>query len=103
MKAPMSTPSGVSRFSERLRHPWSHPGSEVDSDSRKHLPMLMPPRQRRLPANIAEFLLVFRLRARRRATSSPDVLDRAVRVVCVTCEHWFGASDQPRYRPRHND
>ena len=99
----MSTPSGVSRFSERLRHPWSHPGSEADNASRNHLPMLMPQRPARFPANIAEFLLVFRLRARRRATSSPDVLERAVRVVSVTCEHWFGAGDLPRHRSRYND
>jgi hypothetical protein len=67
------------------------------------------PRQRRLPepiaqkkmtfqASIAEFLLVNRLRARKRAEPSADVLERASRIVFVTCKNWFAA---PRGGPDH--
>lgn len=44
-------------------------------------------------AGIAEFLLVSRLRARRRAEPSADVLERAARIVFVTCKNWFAAVD----------
>jgi hypothetical protein len=44
-------------------------------------------------AGIAEFLLVSRLRARRRAAPSADVLERAARIVFVTCKNWFAAED----------
>lgn len=44
-------------------------------------------------AGIAEFLLVSRLRARRRAAPSADVLERAARIVFVTCKNWFATAD----------
>jgi hypothetical protein len=47
-------------------------------------------------ASIAEFLLVNRLRARRPAQPSADVLERASRIVFVTCQNWFA---KPRTRP----
>lgn len=65
----------------------------------------MPQRPLGFPASIAEFLLVFRLRARRRrAALSADMLERAVRVVLVTCQHWFGASEPHQHGARrHHD
>lgn len=44
-------------------------------------------------AGIAEFLLICRLRARRRAEPSADVLERAARIVFVTCKNWFTPAD----------
>jgi hypothetical protein len=104
MKAPMPVASGVSRGAERFRHPWKQPQSQVQNPSRTHLSVIAPQRPVRFPARIAEFLLVLRLRARRRSASSADVLERAVRVVFVTCQHWFGISgESPRHRSGHSD
>lgn len=61
------------------------------------LPVVAPERPVGFPASIAEFLLVFRLKARRRSTLSADILARAVRVVFVTCKNWF--SDTPSPNP----
>jgi hypothetical protein len=107
MSAPVSTPSGtaLSRFKERLLHPWSQSGHEAANQPPAHLPVILPQRAVGFPASIAEFLLVFRLRARRRrAALSADMLERAVRMVLVTCQHWFGASDlhQQGARRRHD-
>ncbi|MDQ3058842.1 MAG: hypothetical protein M3R45_04875 [Pseudomonadota bacterium] len=106
MKAPISAPSGtaVSRFKERLRYPWSSAGNETASSPKTLLPAIRPERPVRFPASIAEFLLVFRLRARRPSTLSADILERAVRVVFVTCQHWFGGSDLHQHgAPRRHE
>lgn len=98
MKAPLSAPSGtaVSRFKERMLYSWSSASNEAANGPQTLLPAIRPQRPVGFPASIAEFLLVFRLRARRRSALSADILERAVRVVFVTCQHWFGGSDLPQ-------
>jgi len=60
----------------------------------------MPGRQTGFPASIAEFLLVFRLRARRSSATSTDVMERAARIVLMTCQHWFTAAKRQKPGPR---
>jgi hypothetical protein len=45
---------------------------------------------------------VNRLRARRRAAPSADVLERAARIVFVTCQNWFAKPGRgsPDHRTR---
>ena len=77
----------ASRFRERLFQPWRQPRGEA---ARLTAPDAHPaPRQLGFQASIAEFLLVNRLRARRPAAPSADVLERAARIVFVTCQNWF--------------
>jgi hypothetical protein len=47
-------------------------------------------------ASLAEFLLINRLRARRKAEPSADVLERGARILQVTCKHWFAPERPPR-------
>ncbi len=54
----------------------------------------------RLQAGVAELLLLCRLRARRHAVQSADVLERAARIVWVTCQHWFVLEPQAHRQPR---
>ncbi len=106
MKTPIFTPpqTAVSRLKERLLHPWSHhPRDEASQDVKASLPAFRPARPVGFPASVAEFLLVFRLRARRRSSLSADMLERAVRMVLVTCKHWFTPSDLPPSRSRKPD
>jgi hypothetical protein len=98
---PPLPPAGTAaaRFRDRLLHPWSR----TKDDSASRLPIVAPQRPVGFPASVAEFLLVFRLRARRRSTLSRDMMERALRVVLVTCKNWFSASDSPPSRsPRHD-
>lgn len=53
-------------------------------------------RRSRFSASVAEFLLVFRLRARRVPENAAGVMQRAIRVVLVTCEHWFHRADSAK-------
>ena len=73
---------------------------EAAGDAEPRLPAIARPRAVGFPSRIAEFRLVFRWRARRRSKLSADMLERAVRVVLVTCTHWFAGADvhQPRKR-----
>lgn len=81
----------VARFRQRLFQPWS-PRKEPSATA--SLPAPVTQRQAGLQSSIAEFLLVNRLRARRCAASSADVLERASRIVFVTCQNWFGTADR---------
>lgn len=77
----------VSRFKDKIVHPRPH----VDQDRSANLPAVIPPRPLGFPASIAEFLLVLRLRLRRRsALSGGGVMERAANVLLVTCKSWFG-------------
>jgi hypothetical protein len=76
----------VSRFRQRLFQPWSGPRA---APSAADLPLPIARRKLGFQASIAEFLLVNRLRARRPAAPSADVLERAARIVFVTCQNWF--------------
>ncbi len=89
----------VSRFRQRLFQPWSQPRDATAPP----LPVPLPRRQVGFPASIAEFLLVIRMRARQRSASSVDVLERAVRIVFVTCQNWFAAEDSRRVDPHRHD
>ena len=52
----------------------------------------------RLLAGVSEFLLLFRLRARRTPTQAAGVMQRALHMVLVTCDNWFGRR-KPSARP----
>lgn len=99
MKAPLYNPArlAVSRLTQQLRHAWPHPGSEGHEEASRHVPVVQRARPVGFPSSVAEFLLVFRLRARTHSRSAlaADMLERAVRVVFVTCQHWFCAKDTP--------
>lgn len=83
----------MTRFKDRLLHPWSRSRKESISS----LPIVASPRAVGFPASIAEFLLVFRLRARRRSALSGDMMERALHMVLVTCKNWFSNSASPRH------
>jgi|GEM_PF-820966 len=104
-RVPAAPASMASRFRQRLFHPWSGPRAPSAPSS------LLPPSQLPAPvakrkitfqASIAEFLLVNRLRARRRAQPSADVMERAARIVFVTCQNWFAKPSRggPDHRSR---
>jgi len=104
MEPSESKPPGtaVSRLKDRIFQGWS--SREESGEPKSHpVPAIAPQRQVGFPARIAEFLLVFRLRARRRSTLSADILERAVRVVFVTCKNWFSGTDSPAPPPRRRD
>ena len=86
----------MSRVRQRLFPPRSAGSSAAPRLDIAHraanLPVPVPVRAG-FQAGIAEFLLVIRLRARRRAEPSADVLERAARIVFVTCKNWFAAAD----------
>jgi hypothetical protein len=88
--------SMASRFRQRLFSPWSGPRAPA------HPPAPVAKNKITFQAGIAELLLVTRLRARRRAEPSADVLERAARIVFVTCQNWFAKPGlgSPDHRPR---
>lgn len=92
--------TAVSRLKERLLQRWTS-REQVLKEAKPQLPALAPRRALGFPSRIAEFLLVFRLRAQRRSALSADILERAVRVVLVTCQHWFAGLD--KHQPRKRD
>ena len=77
----------ASRFRQRLFQPWS--GARAAAAAAPDMPLPIAKRKLGFQASIAEFLLVNRLRARRPAQPSADVLERASRIVFVTCQNWF--------------
>ena len=99
-----SKPPGtaVSRLKHRIFQGWSS-RDESDDPTSHPVPAIAPQRQVGFPSRIAEFLLVFRLRARRRSALSTDILEQAVRVVFVTCKNWFAGTDSPTPPPRRRD
>lgn len=104
MKPADNTPPGtaVSRLKGRFFRGWS--SREEQKEPAQHpVPAVAPQRQLGFPSRISEFLLVFRLKARRRSTLSADILERAVRVVLVTCKHWFSSTDAHTPRPRKHE
>lgn len=94
----------MSRLKERLFQSLS-PREKPQGQEKSSLPVAAPERQVGFPASIAEFLLVFRLKARRRSALSADILERAVRVVFVTCKNWFSdapAQPAPSHTRKHD-
>lgn len=66
---------------------------DIDMASQPEKTELAVPRKNRFSASVAEFLLLFRLRARRVPENAAGVMQRALRMVLVTCENWFGRRD----------
>jgi hypothetical protein len=101
-RIPAPPASMASRFRQRLFHPWSGPRAPAPSSSPSQLPAPVAKRKITFQASIAEFLLVNRLRARRRAQPSADVMERAARIVFVTCQNWFAKPGRggPDHRSR---
>ena len=98
----------MSRIKERLFQGWSHredqqAEAQTQTPTPTHLPATKPQRQLGFPSSIAEFLLVFRLKARRPSLLSADILERAVRVVFVTCKNWFSGADSHHPKSRRHD
>lgn len=83
--------SMASRFRQRLFQPWSGPQALAVQK-----PGPAAQKKMSFQASIAEFLLVNRLRARKRAEPSADVLERAAHIVFVTCKNWFAARKEGR-------
>lgn len=90
MKAP------VSRFRACVLRSWSPGSAETGKEVESRALALVPERRLGFSFSMAEFLLVFRLRASRRSALSDQVLARALRIVLVTCQSWFGAGRLPR-------
>jgi len=90
VQAPPATMA--SRFRQRLFQPWSGPRAPAAT----RLPEPIAQKKMSFQASIAEFLLVNRLRARKRAEPSADVLERAAHIVFVTCQNWFAARKEGR-------
>ena len=67
------------------------PGPDQKKHAATRLPALAYRRAMGFPVAVAEFLLLFRLRARRRSALCADMLERAVRVMWLTCKSWFAA------------
>lgn len=85
----------ASRFRQRLFQPWA--GARVPTAAKP--PEAIAQKKVTFQASIAEFLLVNRLRARKPAVPSADVLERAAHIVFVTCKNWFATPQ--RGRPDH--
>ena len=67
------------------------PGLDTNENPTARLPALASCFAVGFPARVAEFLLLFRLSARRRSALCGDMLERAVHVLVVTCKSWFCA------------
>lgn len=92
--------TAVSRLKDRIFPGWTT-REDAPGPAKPLLPAIAPRRAVGFPSRIAEFLLVFRLRARRQSALSADILERAVRVVLVTCKNWFAGTDE--HKPRKRD
>ena len=55
---------------------------------------ILPKRGISFRAGIAEFLLILRLKSRRRGTRASDIPERATRIILVTCRNWFTDFDE---------
>ena len=107
-------PAGmVARFRHRLFSPLGTRNGKADVQAEvglldlddslpdARLPTTAPANKRRdvsFKASLAEFLLINRLRARIRPKAaqpvqSADVLQRAEKIIYVTCKDWFGDGD----------
>ena len=99
MPASEAQPESVAhRLRQRIFHPWSGAGNTAPA-----APAAPQPKTKSaigLQARIAEFLLILRLRARHKSQPSADVLQRAERIVFITCQNWFAPPEQRKPR-RH--
>ena len=75
----------------------------IDMASQPEKTELVERRKNRFSAGVAEFLLIFRLRTRRTPDNAVGVMQRALRMVLVTCENWFGKANSSRSGPDKRD
>ena len=75
----------ASRQNDGMRDPVSLEGENVMTS----LPFPATRRSVGFPFRVAEFLLLLRLRLRRRSALCTDMLERAFQLVVVTCKNWF--------------
>lgn len=87
--------SAGARLRQRIFHPWSQSPRAAPAAV-----VVAPKRQIGFQASIAEFLLISRLRARRRAAPSADVLERGAHIVFVTCQNWFAPVEHDKVAHR---
>jgi hypothetical protein len=92
--------SVAQRFRQRIFHPWARDDNDARSDRPAPQPVPKAKTALNFQARIAEFLLIHRLRARHKSAPSADVLERAERIVFITCQNWF-ATPERRTRHRH--
>jgi hypothetical protein len=97
---PIQPESVAHRVRQRIFHPWTRAADALASDRPAPQPQAKAKTALNFQARIAEFLLIHRLRARRKAVPSLDVLQRAERIVFITCQNWF-APPERRTRHRH--
>ncbi len=76
---------------------------DIDMASQPEKTELVVKSKNRFSTSVAEFLLLFRLRARRVPENAVGVMQRAIRMVLVTCENWFGRADSPRHERDKRD
>lgn len=69
---------------------------KIDMANQPEKKELVVRHRNRFSASVAEFLLLFRLRARRLPENAAGVMQRAIRMVLVTCENWFGRADSSK-------
>jgi hypothetical protein len=86
------------RFRQRIFHPWTRAGDAGRSDRPAPQPVPKTKTALNFQARIAEFLLIHRLRARHKSVPSADVLQRAERIVFITCQNWFAPPEQRKPR-----
>lgn len=76
---------------------------DIDMASQPDKHELVVRRKNRFSASVSEFLLLFRLRARRAPEDAAGVMQRAIRMVLVTCESWFRRGDGKKGGPDKPD
>jgi hypothetical protein len=95
---PAQPESAAHRFRKRIFHPWTRAGEAPRFDCPAPQPVPKTRTALNFQARIAEFLLIHRLRARHKSAPSADVLQRAERIVFITCQNWFAAPEQRKPR-----
>ena len=72
--------------------------ARAQQEDSARVPVIIPPRPLGFPASVAEFLLVLRLRLRRRsAPSGSGIMSRAANMLLVTCKNWFGGKEASKH------
>jgi hypothetical protein len=99
--SPALPDSMVNRFRQRIFHPWSRAGDAPAPAIPAPRPEPKKKSALNFQARVAEFLLINRLRVRRRAAPSADVLEHAEHIVFVTCQNWFAPPERRKRRQQH--
>ena len=72
---------------------------DIDMASQPDKNEIVVRHKNRFSASVSEFLLLFRLRARRVPENAVSVMQRAIHMVLVTCENWFSRGDSNKDGP----